>query len=156
MDLRKIQNLIEPVLSEMGCEWVDAQTVSEHGQKILRLLIDKEGGVTVGDCQKVSREVGVLLDVEEAVSGQYLLEVSSPGINRPLVKLADYQRFMGRTISVKTREPIDGRQNYKGVLKKIESHAESGEATNTLIILIDGKEYQVPLALVDKAKLNES
>lgn len=94
MDLRKIQNLIEPVLSEMGCEWVDAQTVSEHGQKILRLLIDKEGGVTVGDCQKVSREVGVLLDVEEAVSGQYLLEVSSPGINRPLVKLADYQRFM--------------------------------------------------------------
>lgn len=157
MDLKKIQTLVEPVLVEMGCEWVDAKIVFEHGRKILRLLIDKnkevkEGGVTLGDCEKVSREVGVLLDVEGAVEDRYTLEVSSPGVNRPLIKLADYQKQIGKVISVKTHEPIDGRRNYKGILQRLEENVNGGEKV-TLIILIDGKEYQVPLDLVEKAKL---
>lgn len=148
MDLNKIQTLVEPVLKEIGCEWVEGKIVFEHGRRILRLLVDKEGGVTVGDCEKVSREVGVLLDVEGAVDDRYVLEVSSPGINRPLVKEADYQKFLGKMASIKTREPIDGRRNYKGVLQKLEN--------SEVEILIDGKIYRVPLALVEKAKLVEA
>ncbi len=146
MDLNKIQALAEPILRDIGCEWVEGKIVFEHGRRILRLLVDKEGGVTVGDCEKISREVGVVLDVEGAVTDRYVLEVSSPGINRPLVKAADYLKYLGKTASLKTREPIDGRRNYKGVLKKFEN--------DEVEILIDGKTYRVPFALIEKAKLD--
>ncbi|MBI3540820.1 MAG: ribosome maturation factor RimP [Deltaproteobacteria bacterium] len=145
INIEKVRSLVSPVLLELGLELVEARFVTEHGQPTLRLSIDREGGVAVGDCQKVSREIETLLEVEGSVSGRYLLEVSSPGLDRPLVKGADYVRFTGKMAAIKTREPIDGRRNYKGTLQ--------GLLGEEVLILIDGQEYRVPLSLIERAHL---
>lgn len=145
IDLEKVRSLVQPVLLELKLELVEARFVTEHGQPTLRLLIDREGGVTVGDCQKVSRDVETLLEVEGAVLGRYLLEVSSPGLDRPLVKASDYVTFAGKMVAIKTREPINGRRNYKGILQ--------GLTEEDVLILIDGQEYRVPLHLIERAHL---
>jgi len=145
VDIKKIQSLAEPVLRELGCEWIEARLVTEYGRKILRIAIDKEGGVSVGDCERVSRDIETLLEVEEVVGERYLLEVSSPGLERPLIKETDYLRFVGKMASLKTREPIEGRRNYKGVLEGLEE--------GVVKILIDGKQYKVPMELIERAHL---
>lgn len=148
VDIKKIQLLAEPVLKELGCEWIEARLITEYGRKILRIAIDKEGkegGVSVGDCERVSREIETLLEVEEVVGERYLLEVSSPGLERPLIKEADYLRFVGKIASLKTREPIEGRRNYKGLLEGLEE--------GIVKILIDGKQYKVPVELIERAHL---
>ena len=102
-DVAKICFLVEPILNELGYELIDIQHLTEHGRWILRILIDRESGITLGDCQRVSREVETLLDVEEVIGrGSYLLEVSSPGFNRPLVKESDFTRYAEKRISLKT------------------------------------------------------
>lgn len=145
MNIEKIRLLVEPVLVTLGYELVDVRFVVEQGRSTLRVFVDKEGGVTVGDCERVSREIETLLEVEEVVRDRYLLEVSSPGLNRPLVQEKDFVRFAGKTASLTTTEPIDGRRNYKGFLKGV----EEGKA----VMEIDGKEYRVPLKLIGKANL---
>lgn len=144
-DLGKVRKLVEPILSEFGIELVEMRFITEQGQPTLRILIDREGGVTVGDCERVSREIETLLQVEEAVPSSYNLEVSSPGLERPLVKEEDFARFAGKTAAVKTSEPIEGRRNYKGLLQGV----EAGE----ILMLIDGKGYRIPLGLVERAHL---
>jgi ribosome maturation factor RimP len=151
IDLQKVRVLAESVFSPLGYELVDLEFVTEHGLPTLRLFVDKEGGITVGDCQRMSREVDTLLEVEEAVlgrGGRYHLEVSSPGLNRPLVKEADFAKYVGKVASVRTSVPVPeygDRRNYKGVIQKVENKAVE--------MLIDGKEYQVPLELIEKARL---
>ncbi len=145
VDLEKVRSLVEPILTELGYELIDLRLVTEHGRMALRLMIDREVGVTVGDCQRVSREIDTLLEVEGAVRGSYDLEVSSPGFDRPLTKEADFLRYTGRIISLKTQQPIEGRSNYKGLLKGMEDQ--------NVVMIVDRKEYRVPLALVAKAHL---
>lgn len=145
MNTDRIRNLIEPVLSTLGYELVDVRFVVEQGRAVLQVMIDCEGGVKVADCERASREMETLLEVEGAVGERYYLEVSSPGLNRPLVKEADFIRFSGRTAALKTREPIDGRRNYKGLLKGV----EEGRA----VMEIDGQEYRVPIGLIERAHL---
>lgn len=129
----------------LGYELVDVRFVVEQGRPTLRIFVDKEGGITVGDCERVSREIDTLLDVEGVVRERYLLEVSSPGLNRPLVQEKDFVRFAGKTAFLATTEPIEGRRRYKGLLKGV----EDGKA----VMEIDGKEYRVPLNLIGKANL---
>lgn len=142
----KIRQLAEPVASALGLELVDVVYTSEYGRKILRIFIDKPGGVTVDDCSDVSRELSTILDVEDPIPQRYTLEVSSPGLDRPLKNELDFLRFMGRKARIKTREPLDGRKNFKAVIEGVEGGVVH-------VTDFDGKKFDIALSIIDKAKL---
>ncbi|MFB3814896.1 MAG: ribosome maturation factor RimP [Terriglobales bacterium] len=117
-DLDKVREIAERVAESSGLEVVDVEFRGGGKARMLRIFIDKPGGVTHEDCANVSREVGTILDVEDVVpGGQYLLEVSSPGLDRKLVKAADYERFAGSRVKLHTREPIEGTRHFEGRLE---------------------------------------
>lgn len=115
-DLVKIRELAEPLLNDLGLELVDLEFKQEGRRWFLRFFIDKEGGITLDDCADFSREIGPLLEVEDPVRTSYHLEVSSPGLDRPLKTPEDYRRFAGRLIKLKARERID--PDGRGHLRK--------------------------------------
>lgn len=111
-----IQGLVEPVLIELGYELVDLQYGREGGRYILRLFIDRPEGVGLDDCERVSHAVGDILDREDPIPHSYYLEVSSPGLERPLKKEVDFQRFAGRKIKLRTFAPVEGQRHFQGRL----------------------------------------
>jgi len=136
-----------PALADMGYELVDVRFVMEAGRWRLQLFIDKDGGVGIADCETVSREVDTLIEVENFITGAYLLEVSSPGLDRPLFKPADYARFDGSLVYVKTKDPIDGQKVFRG---RIESPTESGFG---VLLPKVGKSVFIAYEQVDNAHL---
>jgi ribosome maturation factor RimP len=115
-DREAIGKVIERVAAREGLELVHWETVGPRNNFVLRIYIDKPGGVSHGDCEAVSSQVGILLDVEDLIANRYVLEVSSPGIERGLYKRADYERFAGNRLKLRTFEPIDGQRNFRGKL----------------------------------------
>ncbi len=116
-DLQRIREIVERVAGSSGLEVVEVELRGGGKARMLRIFIDKPGGVTHADCEAVSREVGTILDVEDAVpGGSYTLEVSSPGLDRKLLTPADYERFAGNFIKVQTREPVAGARHFEGRL----------------------------------------
>jgi ribosome maturation factor RimP len=113
-DQDAVGQIIERVTSREGFELVHWEILGPSSNLVLRIFIDKEGGVNLNDCEMVSNQVGLLLDVEDAIPNRYTLEVSSPGLNRGLYKLADYQRFAGSRVKLKTSQPINGQRNFRG------------------------------------------
>jgi ribosome maturation factor RimP len=103
-----------PVIEDLGYEFVDLHLKTEHGRQVLRLLVDRPGGITLGECATLSREVSPHLDVSDPLRGNYVLEVSSPGIQRPLKRTEDFERFRGEQVVVKTGKLIDGRKTFRG------------------------------------------
>ena len=134
-----------PVLEEMGLELVEVQYRREQSGWVLRLIIDKQEGISLEDCAAVSREISQLLDIEDFVDQAYNLEVSSPGLNRPLKSMADFESFTGRMAKIKTIEPIAGEHVFIGRIKKTE-----GE---TIILEIGRKEVTMPFSQVARARL---
>jgi ribosome maturation factor RimP len=116
LDRQAIGKIIERVAAREGLELVHWEAVGPTGNFVLRIYIDKPGGVSHGDCELVSNQVGTLLDVEDLIPHRYVLEVSSPGIERGLYKRADYERFTGSRIKLRTSEPINGQRNFRGRL----------------------------------------
>src|SRR3989454_4085953 len=115
---QRVWELAEPLALAGGLELVDVQYRPEGGRIVLRLLLDRpEGGVTLDELTRVSRELGDLLDAHDAVPGRYQLECSSPGINRPLLRAAHFQRALGERVWVQTRAPIGGRRRVRGPLE---------------------------------------
>lgn len=150
MDSRKIVDsatkVIEPVITDLGYSLVECEFLNDAGRWVLRLYIEKaEGDITIEDCTKVSRAVSATLDVEDVIKGRYSLEVSSPGINRPLKRPGDFEKYAGNMVRIKTRMPIDGRGNYYGKL--------IGFNDGNILVNVDGKEYKVPIAELAKARL---
>ncbi len=137
--------LVVPAVEAAGYELVDTQWKHEQPGWIVRLLIDKPGGVTHEDCERVSREVSVLLDVHDVVPHAYHLEVSSPGLDRPLRTEAHFRSFVGRRAKVKLHQGLDGRRNFTGIIVKV----DPGRVT----LDVDGSEQALPLADLDKANL---
>jgi len=131
---QKLQELLQGSVEDLGCElWgIECQRVGRY--LTVRLFIDKEGGVTVEDCADVSRQVSAVLDVEDPIVDKYNLEVSSPGLDRPLFTLAQYTRYVGQDIVVHLRIPVADRRKWQGELAKIE---------NDMITLIVDKQEQV-------------
>ncbi|WP_314816090.1 ribosome maturation factor RimP [Aggregatibacter segnis] len=131
---QKLQDLLQGSVEDLGCElWgIECQRVGRY--LTVRLFIDKEGGVTVEDCADVSRQVSAVLDVEDPIADKYNLEVSSPGLDRPLFTLAQYTRYVGQEIVVHLRIPVADRRKWQGELAKIE---------NGMITLIVDKQEQV-------------
>jgi ribosome maturation factor RimP len=123
-----INEIIERVAAREGLELVHWETVGPRNHFVLRIFIDKPGGVTLGDCERVSNQVGTLFDVEDLIPNQYTLEVSSPGIERGLYKPADYERFSGSRVKLRTAQPIGGQRNFKGKLLGINGDIVSLEA----------------------------
>lgn len=117
-----INAIIERVTAREGLELVHWEIVGPKNNSVLRIFIDKPEGVTHNDCEVVSHQVGTLLDVEDLIPTQYLLEVSSPGVDRPLYKPADYERFAGNKVKIKTQTPINGQRNFKGKLLGIDAN----------------------------------
>lgn len=143
--LELIEKLVTPVLESSGYQLVDLEFDKDMGRRILRLYIDKDGGITLDNCTEISHALSAFLDVEDPLPGAYLLEVSSPGIERPLRFPKDFVRFAGETIKLSTVEPIDGRQNYRGIL--------IGSDAQTITMNVDGKEYTIPFSALAKARI---
>ncbi len=118
LDMERVRGIVERVAASRGLEVVEVEFRGGGKARMLRVFIDKPGGVTHEDCSNVSHEVGTILDVEDAVpGGSYLLEISSPGLDRKLVRPADYERFAGSLVKVTTREPVEGNRHFQGRLE---------------------------------------
>jgi len=140
-----ITSLIMPVLQEMDLELVDVLYRRESSGWVLRLVIDKEDGVTLENCTAVSREVSHLLDIEDIIEQAYKLEVSSPGLDRPLKSIGDFQRFAGRKAKVTTKELIEGNQVFIGRINKVEDEL--------IIMEVGQQELRIPFSEIAKARL---
>jgi ribosome maturation factor RimP len=117
---QRVASLAAPLATKLGLELVDVSYIKEGSRMTLRILIDREEGITISDCEAMSHLLGDELDRQDPIKSSYHLEVSSPGIERPLTKEADYIRFAGREIRIKLFVPLDGRKNLTGILRGIE------------------------------------
>ena len=127
--------LAEPVIAEQGCTLWDVEYVKEAGTWYLRVLIDKEGGVDILDCEAISRKLSDLLDEVDPIEGSYTLEVGSAGAERALKPPADFQRYLGSPVLVKLYKPVDGRKEFPGTL------AAYSEADGSLTVDLNGTAY---------------
>jgi ribosome maturation factor RimP len=141
----KLTEMLRPAVEEVGKELLGIEYISAGNNSVLRLFIDHENGIDVDDCAEVSRQVGAILDVEDPISSEFNLEVSSPGLDRPLFDKAHYEAVIGETIEVKLSIPFNGRRKFKGNLVAIEN--------DTLIVTVDGEDYELVLGNIVKAHL---
>ena len=142
----KIEEIAQRVADSEGMELVEVEVKGGGGSRLVRISIDKPDGVTHADCELVSQQVGTILDVEDVVPGHYTLEVSSPGVERKLLKPKDYLRFQGKKIKVTLREPVEGRRNWDGTLAGFEDGVIALDAGQ-------GKTVRFELGQVQKANL---
>ena len=143
--IERVEDFISPLLDEMGIELVEVQFRREGHGWVLRLFIDRVGGVNLDDCASVSREVGRYLEVEDPIEHAYHLEVSSPGLERPLKKKDDFVRFAERRVRIKMREDVDGQRVFVGTLQGVESE--------DVLLLVDESVCRFPLADIARARL---
>ncbi len=142
----RIRQLLQPVVEALGCElWgVDLQTGAKT--KLLRIYIDKDDDlVGIEDCERVSRQASSILDVEDAINGEYILEVSSPGMDRPLYEIGQYEKYVGEDISLRLRFPYEGRRNFKGRLTGVDG--------DEIILVVTDHEYLFPVEGIEKANV---
>lgn len=130
---QRTEELLLPILAELGFELVDVEYVKEGGTMYLRAYIDKEGGITVDDCETVSRRMNDLLDIEDYIEESYIFEVSSPGLGRPLKKEKDYIRSMGKELEIRTYRAVNREKEFYGILKAY-------DADTVTIVTEDGEE----------------
>lgn len=145
MIARTLTELLEPVVAGLGYELTDLEVRLGGPDSVVRVFIDRPDGIALEDCEKVSREISVLLDVEDPIPGQYSLEVSSPGLDRKLTKPEHFQRFTGEDVRVKLRFPVEGRRNFRGALRAADE--------DTIEVEVDGKSHRLPLATIESARL---
>jgi ribosome maturation factor RimP len=143
---RKIVELLGPVISAMGYELWGIEHLKQGRHSLLRIYIDKADGITLSDCETVSRQVTGLLDVEDPIQGTYNLEVSSPGLDRLIFTLPQFARFTGRNVKVTLAAKLDGRRKLSGKI--------TGTGDSYIVLLDDdGKEYKVPADSIELARL---
>ena len=142
---QKLQELLQGSVEGLGCElWgIECQRVGRY--LTVRLFIDKEGGVTVDDCADVSRQVSAVLDVEDPIADKYNLEVSSPGLDRPLFTLPQFERYIGQDIAVHLRIPVIERRKWQGKLERIEK--------DMVTLIVDGQEQVLVFGNIQKANV---
>ena len=143
--LEEVRQVVEPILQSQGFELVDLEYQREPQGWVLRIYLDREGGVTLDDCAEVSGEIGAILEVKELIPNPYVLEVSSPGLTRPLKKPEDFNKYRNRLVKIKLFEPLEGRKNFKGTLLSLEGEKVCME--------IEGRVYELPLQGIAKANL---
>ena len=143
--ITRVWELAAPLAKDQGMEVVDIELRHEgsRGGRVLRLYLDKEGGPNVDDLSRVSRQLSEVLDDLDALEGAYTLEVSSPGINRPLKRPEHFTRFVGKRIRVRTRDMINGRRSFLGTLQAV--------LEDQIALKQDGAQYQIPFSVIEKS-----
>jgi len=141
----QLESIVAPVVEGLGFVFWGIELQGRGKDALLRIYIDAEAGVGINDCALVSRQVSALLDVEDPIEKAYVLEVSSPGWDRPLFKETHFKAFLGSVVEIKLLALFEGKRKFKGILSTL----EDGE----IAILVDDEEFTFPLELVDKAKI---
>ena len=142
---QQLLELVAPSIAALGYEPWGIEYVTQGHQTTLRVFIDSPEGITVDDCATVSRQISAILDVEDPIAGEYMLEVSSPGMDRPLFTLDQFRRFSGEQVKIRLRSPFEGRRNFKGALIGVEG--------DEVVVAVDEHEYLLPIELIDKAQV---
>ncbi|MFK7977683.1 MAG: ribosome maturation factor RimP [Halioglobus sp.] len=143
---QQITQMLRATVEALGYELWGIEYLSQGRHSLVRVYIDREEGINVDDCAQVSEQVSAVLDVEDPITGEYTLEVSSPGMDRLLFELEQYSAYVGEVVEMKLRSAFEGRRNFKGVLKGIE-----GE---DIVVQVDDHEYLLPHSAVDKARVH--
>ena len=141
----QLTQLLRPTVEALGYAFWGIELISPGKRPTLRLYIDADTGVNIDDCAAVSHQVSGVLDVEDPISSDYTLEVSSPGVDRLLFSPQHYSPYVGETVDVRLRLPIEGRRRYKGTLLSANDE--------TVVLLIDDREFELPLGSVDRARV---
>ena len=141
----KLLELLGPEVAALGYELVELDAPGAGGSGTLRIYIDREDGITVDDCERVSHRVSGVLDVEDPIPGHYVLEVSSPGLDRPLFEPDHFTRFVGHLARVKLKAPVDGRSNFRGRILAVEG--------DEVVLQVDGQAMRLPFARLASARL---
>jgi ribosome maturation factor RimP len=141
---QKVLRLAKQVADEQGLEIFDIELLGK-GKLLLRVIIDKEGGVTLGDCERLSKSLGTVFNVEDPFPGSYTLEISSPGLDRPLKGIKDFEKNVGRLCRIITLEKIENQNFFIGRITKING--------NFIKFLVNGREIDIPFEKISKAKL---
>ena len=144
--IERVHRLVGSVFLSEGLELVEVEYRREARGWVLRLYVDKEGGITLDDCAKISREIGRNLDVEDLIATPYIFEVSSPGLTRPLKTEKDFMKYRDRLVKVRTNQPVENRRQFMGRLR--------GVGEERIQIEVDGKVFLVPLSFIAKANLD--
>jgi ribosome maturation factor RimP len=141
----RLNNLIKTTSEGLGFQLWGYEYRPHSESALLRIFIEKESGISVDDCVKVSRQIGAVLDVEDLIPVAYILEVSSPGIDRVLFSKEQYEQYIGQAAKIRTRTPVEERRNFRGNLD---------EVTDTHVsILVDNKRYEIPFDIIDRTRL---
>ncbi|MBR9828968.1 MAG: ribosome maturation factor RimP [Oceanospirillales bacterium] len=143
--LKALQELIEPAVVALGLDLWGLDFHSAGRQSTLRIYIDGPEGVSVDDCARVSHQVSGILDVEDPIQEQYMLEVSSPGMDRPLFTLEHFKAYAGHTVQLRLRVPFEGRRKFKGLLNGVEG--------DEVLLVVDDEEYLLPVDYIDRANV---
>lgn len=144
MITERLEELLKPSINALGYELVTIELAGSGGGEVLRIYIDQTDGITVDDCARVSHQVSAVLEVEDPASAAYTLEVSSPGLDRPLVKPDDFKRYVGDKVRVRIYEPVLGRKNFTGKLVSAEKEF--------VVVEVDNEQYELPYQNIDKAR----
>ena len=142
----QLESLITPLVESLGCVFWGLVCKSQGQSTLLCVFIDKDTGVTLADCERVSRQIGSVMDVEDPILGPYVLEVSSPGVNRQLFTLDHYRSFIGEMVAVRLIKPYQGRRKFKGMLTDVE--------VDVVVLRIDDDEYLLPFESIATANLS--
>ncbi|WP_287030259.1 ribosome maturation factor RimP [Pseudomonas sp. UBA6310] len=143
--LEQLQAMLAPVVEALGYQCWGVEFISQGKHSLLRVYIDSVDGILVEDCEKVSRQISGVLDVEDPIASEYTLEVSSPGMDRPLFTLEQFAAHAGEQVKIKLRSPFEGRRNFQGILR--------GTEEQDVVVLVDDHEYLLPIDSVDKANI---
>ncbi|MGI9250509.1 MAG: ribosome maturation factor RimP [Pseudohongiellaceae bacterium] len=161
----RLAELVEPTVNAFGLDLWGVELMTQGGGALLRIYIDAETGVDIEDCERVSRQVSAMFDVEDPIAGEYTLEVSSPGLDRPLFNAEQFARYVGEEVSVRTRTPVDGRRKFRGKILKVEMTTEAkpeleAEAAiaakaedGKIYLAVDDAEYGLSHSNIEKANI---
>lgn len=144
--ISSVKELAVPILADNNIELVDIEYKIEMGRRVLRFFIDKEGGIMLDDCERVSREVSAILDVKDIMPHSYSLEVSSPGLDRPLTKKDDFLKYKNKKARIKTKTPIQGRRNFSIVIEGVKDE-------DVVVRDSENRILEIPIENIEKARL---
>ena len=144
--LKQLEDILRPVVEGLGSEFWGIEFRSHGHHSKLRVFIDDaENGIAIDDCEKVSRQVSGVMDVEDPIQTEYTLEVSSPGMDRPLFRLEQYEAFIGHKVQIKLRMAFEGRRKFLGLIKGVEG--------DDVVVVVDDHEYLLPFDSIEKANI---
>jgi len=146
VDVARLEALVQPVLAREAAELVDLQYLRERGRWVLRFFVDKAGGISLDDCERLSGSIGAVLEMENVVPGSYVLEVSSPGLDRVLKREADFVRFAGHRARIRLKSALEGQRNFRGLLLGCAEGRVSFESAD--------RRFEFLLADIEEARLD--